>query len=145
MRRILKIAVICAGIISAIGLEEYVRWIRPFLGRARQIENVVHFEALSRELVRCYEENGRYPADLHAALGHLDWFEGKDSWGNSLFYMSDAELFLLVSLGSDGRPDGTNYLNARKDNSLPGFARPCENFEADQILSDKGWYRACGK
>ncbi len=144
-RKILKWFLLCIGIALALASEEYFRWVRPFWSRVRQIENAANFQTFRAALEHYYDENGKYPTRVEDALREFSWFSGRDSWRNPVFYISDGKIYILVSLGRDGLPDGTNYLQARQEPRLLDSERTCVDFDTDQILTDKGWVRACGK
>jgi hypothetical protein len=145
MRRRLKIFILVSLAVFGLATEEYFRLVRPFLSRGKQIGNVVFFRFCSVELDRHYEAHGEYPLDLSELLHGESWFDGKDRWGHPLLYLSDGTMYILVSTGRDGQPDGINYLAARMEEPPDGPSRKCSTFDADQILSDRGWYRGCGK
>lgn len=144
-RKTLTWCLLCIGIALALASEEYFRWVRPFRDRVRQIENAANFQTFKSVLEHYYAENGEYPPRIDDALRELGWYSGRDSWGNPVLYSSDGQIYILVSLGRDGLPDGTNYLMARQEVRLVDSERTCVDFDADQILTDRGWVRACGK
>jgi len=73
-----------------------------------------------------------------------------DAWGRPFVYGHDKERFILVGLGRDGLPDGSDYWEVR-DTCLfrsaqdIACARICGNPDADTLLSDRGRHRLCGK
>jgi type II secretory pathway pseudopilin PulG len=141
-RRWLAVALGVAGL--AVGVV-YLWIYRPLQLRFKQIKNVANFQSYASALEIYRQAHGRYPSSLVAGESVPDWFDGRDSWGNPVVYLSDGAQYLLVSVGRDGRPDGENWLEMRLSSKQGGVRdASCELFR-DQILSDKGWYRACGK
>lgn len=145
MKKFLRISIVCIALAALLGLEEYFRWIGPFLKWQNQVANAANFGTVRGELIEYYEDHGEYPMNLADGVEKLSWFDGRDSWGNRILYMSDGRIFIMVSLGKDGRPDGTNYLAARLKAPIYDSDPACSEFKTDQILTDRGWYRACGK
>jgi hypothetical protein len=97
-----------------------------------------------------HKENGQYPSSLPDALpDEYLGLCGSDRWGNPYFYESSPEGFVLVSYGKQGEADLDDYCELRA--SLPdgtGDSREVENAvnvlgqpEADQIVTDRGWYQ----
>jgi hypothetical protein len=136
--------IIAAYLIVFLGVV-FAFWIfvaRPFIHRGRQVSNCANLWTFGRCLHEYKEKHGNYPARLADGIP-LDWFDGRDSWGNDILYLSDGTSFVLVSCGSDGKPDGINYLAIHPSDRRP--EEDCDDATVDQILTDTGWYRACGK
>jgi hypothetical protein len=59
---------------------------------------------------------------------------------------SRGQSFVLVSYGRDGRSDHLDYWHLRElnDNS-PRARNICFAWDADQVMSDRGFHRCCGK
>jgi hypothetical protein len=124
----------------------YAAYLRPRLLLGRQITTHARVTAVSAYLERYREKSGEYPTNLALALPEekrsLEYL--KDSWGNALWYETDGTSYLLVSYGLDGKPDGTDYRAVR--NSAPRLnGRICQDYDADEFVSDVGWHRVCGK
>jgi hypothetical protein len=64
----------------------------------------------------------------------------RDAWGHPLRYFSDGSIFLLVSVGRDGEPDGTEYHELRKPGEPVDI---CDHPDADVVVSDLGWHSVC--
>lgn len=132
--------VTCLGL----GITAWFLFLQPTLDTTKQIHVVADFNQYRSELESYRVSKEQYPLQL----GELDIFDEplpQDRWGESLIYLSDGTFFVLVSPGKGGRADGDNYLALR----LQELPRPrdaaCRNPAVDQILTDRGWYRGCGK
>ena len=127
---------VVVGVTSA-----YALVYRPLAIRGKQVHTLLRMEAIERDLHGFYEREHKYPRVLTAIPpGHeptLDYF------GYPFLYLSDGTEFVLVGLGSDGRPDGTNYLAARAAGGT--VAGDCVDSRTDLIVSDLEWHRRCGK
>ena len=117
-------------------------FMRPLIALGQQKENVANFTTYGKLLAEYKESHGVFPKRLGDAV-YLDWFNGRDSWGNNIVFISNGDTFVIVSCGRDGKPDGTNYFALE----VPRFPDDelCSNANIDQILTDAGWYRACAK
>ena len=115
--------------------------------RLRQVGVMTDLMAYSRALRGYHEQHGSYPLELEEATGSIDWYSPIDRWGTPIVYLSSGEGFVLASMGLGGQPDGENYLAVRMlDPRLQGAAAgECSNPQVDQIITDRGWYRGCGK
>lgn len=132
-------------LLGALGSVGYSVMLRPRLLTGRQVRNHAQCQVVEARLRQAFESNGRYPITL-AEVGRSHGEDHSiDSWGHSLFYQSDGSTFLLVSYGRDGRPDGSDYLALREQGDHPGGYNTCGNFDADEVMSDLGWHRLCGK
>jgi hypothetical protein len=116
--------------------------------RAAQIQNLSLMRGYREALETYRKHHGVYPDALQQAVRTPPVFGepikiGQDLWGHSISYERLPHGFLLVSLGRDGEPDGTDYVALR---SLTGSDESrCKDFNADQIFSDRGEHRTCGK
>jgi hypothetical protein len=121
------------------------------LAAITQIQNFELMKKYVRDLEAYRQKQGSYPDRLSEAVRERPVFGhpieiGQDLWGHSLSYRKDGSGFLLVSFGRGGKPDGTDYGSLtpsevwRKDE-----AEACKNPDADQVVSEKGWLRACAK
>ncbi|MBW2275944.1 MAG: type II secretion system protein GspG [Deltaproteobacteria bacterium] len=98
-------------------------------------------------LERHFEWAGTYPLTLLDSLDPAEIPGGiarglplRDAWDHPLRYFSDGKIFLLVSVGRDGEPDGEEYHELRQ----PGAARDiCGQADSDVVVSDLGWHVAC--
>jgi hypothetical protein len=122
--------------------------VRPFLLGMKQVQNLVSVREYARGLEAYRARAGSYPSTLAEAIQSQPVFGhpipvGLDLWGNPISYSRVADGFLLVSYGRDGKPDGTNYEQLRREGKLDNA--PCRDVNADQIVSDRGEHRTCGK
>jgi hypothetical protein len=123
----------------AIAAPAWLFLVHPSLQRARQVRALTDLELTGSALHSFRESHGKFPSHLNALPnGAAGLF---DRWGHRYLYLSDGSMFLLASLGADGRPDGSNYFDMR----ARGEKRPCAGVNSDQVISDLGWHRRCGK
>ena len=141
MRRILTLG----GTVLLLSSVCYAFVIRPFNLHGRQITDLVLCRDYVQFIVEYHEAHGQYPPTLLAAVQH-DRFEQfgslRNAWGHPLEYQSDGSTFLLVSLGRDGKRDGSDYSALRANKA---WAKVCGDWNADQVFSDQGEHRICGK
>jgi len=98
-------------------------------------------------LQRHFDWAGTYPLNLIDSLDPSEIPGGiarglplRDVWDHPLRYFSDGDIFLLVSVGRDGEPDGEEYSELRQ----PGEPRDiCGLPDRDVVVSDLGWHVAC--
>ena len=123
----------------------YVFLVRPFNLRGRQVADMVRCREFVRLLDAYHDTHKKYPWKLLDAVpaedlgrfGALD-----DAWGHPLDYRSDGTMYLLISLGRDGRPDGLDFSALRAHKT---WEKVCGRWDADQVFSDLGEHRICGK
>ena len=111
-----------------------------------QIRNLELFKSYSRALEAYRADRGEYPASLVALSSGISWANvepGNDIWGHSVRYIQKDGHFVLVSTGKDGRADFEDY--GRFFDAKPAQTDICLDWNADQILSDRGWHQVCGK
>ena len=107
-------------------------WLYAF---TKQINNFIRLDQFSREVRRVRDDTGTLPI---AFAGH------KDFYGREVVYIHDEQHFMLLSFGSDGRPDGFDYMTIldvpvgkRRDNCLAPWR--------DTVMID-GWiWQGCAK
>ena len=112
-----------------------------------QQRNQERIEYYLEALASHYEWQGTYPLNLVDSLdpGHIPGGIAKglplrDGWDHPLRYFSDGKMFLLVSVGRDGKPDDIEYHELRRE----GVAiNVCHRPDADIVASDLGWHVAC--
>jgi hypothetical protein len=114
----------------------------------KQVQNLVLIREYEHGLEAHRARTGSYPVSLADAIQNQPVIGrpipiGQDLWGNPMSYSRMADGFLLVSFGRDGKPDGTNYEQLRREGKLDNA--PCHDVNADQIVSDRGEHRTCGK
>jgi hypothetical protein len=117
-----------------------------------QIQNLVKGRAYVAALANYRAVHRTYPARLDIALPRdRHWLDGRDAWGARMAYESDGQRFILVSFGADRHRE---YYGSAMDLRLaaitPGntpfpFWSTCGDPAADQVMSDVGEHRVCGK
>lgn len=109
----------------------------------KQIRDSGRCRQLAKDVLSFRESTGQAPLDLRQWLRSRGEEErGWSAWGYPVGYLSDGDLFLIVIFGSDGRPDGENYLAMRK---FKEKKRVCGDASQDIVCSDLGVHRACLK
>ena len=63
-----------------------------------------------------------------------------DSWGGSLYYSTTASGFVLIAPGRDRRVAERNSTS-----SQPEDRSVCGDWDADQIVDERGWIASCHK
>jgi hypothetical protein len=114
-----------------------------------QIRNVELFKLYRAALDEYFEVHKVYPCALSEATANARWMDVRrnlDQWGYAVHYESRGASFVLVSFGRGGRPDGLDYWRLRELNDDSRVARDiCFQWSADQVYSDRGFHRCCGK
>jgi hypothetical protein len=99
-------------------------------------------QVISYSLEDYRKANGEYPRNYRDALPEEHRRFWSDGFGYPLVYESRPDAFIIVSLGRDGRSDGTDYWELRQVGTQMRDVRG--QFAADQVLSDRGWIQeAC--
>src|SRR5262249_18790550 len=116
-------------------------FVRPRLLYLRQLSNHEACRTEDRRIREYRERFGRFPKVLDevSVAG-----PPVDGWGHDFHYESNGAAFVLVSFGRDGKPDGTDYWQLRETGDHPSGWNICGTFDADEVMSDTGWQRACG-
>jgi len=127
------------------GALEWFFVIRPTLLRLRQVQEFGKLQVYAEALAKYREDHGHYPTALRDGLSSIEWLSPEDEWCTPLVYQSDGTSFVLASLGKGGQPEFADY-SALRD-QVPRDANPdeCNDLQADQVVTDRGWYRGCGK
>lgn len=135
------------AVLLAVAAIFYFGWLRPVLLKGRQIGNHAHLQGLDACLREYVQLHGQYPRQLIEALPpeRRTPESTTDNWGHPFHYSSDGATFLLVSHGRDGKPDGSDYAALRAAGPYPPDGLICGKNDADEVMSDLGWHRACGK
>jgi hypothetical protein len=112
-----------------------------------QINNMMLGRSYCVELERQKQANGQYPSRLPSLTSdypyqRLGIRDGYDYWGHEFHYESKGSAFILVSYGRDGVPDGLDSWKVREENKRHKI---CGDWDADQVMSDQGEPRICGK
>ncbi len=147
MQRCLMIG---AGVaIALIGLF-WFGWVYPGVLRAKQVRSLADMQIIWHHVEEHRERTGAYPRALHEVIpGRLAAVLAADGWGGRWLYESDGDRFVLVSYGKDRKPDGTDYWALRESGPTADqdweAARIAGLWNADQVVSDRGWLREAGK
>ncbi len=136
-----------------IALASAAAWVRASVhGHEQQINNLETFKAYDVCLEEYRAAFGRYPASLDGVRecwlrgSYAGLKFGSDWWGHAIKYDSRGSAFVLVSLGRDGKSDGLDPWQLRELNSSDDKQRrTCGYPDADQVMSDRGFHRACFK
>lgn len=126
------------------GTVAWFLFLQPTFDATTQIGILADFNSYGSQLEDYRISNGRYPIQL-ADLETVDATTPKDRWGEPLIYLSDGTFFILVSTGKGGRAGGENYVALRQEERPHRRDPACRDPETDQILTDLGWFRGCGK
>jgi hypothetical protein len=112
-----------------------------------QRQNQERLEYYLDALEKHHEWAGTYPLNLVDSLdpgripgGVAKGLPLRDAWDHPLRYFSDGKIFLLVSVGRDGKPDDIEYHDLRQEGVATDV---CHQPEADIVVSDLGWHVAC--
>lgn len=113
----------------------------------KQRQNQERLEFFVQALEKHREWEGTYPLNLVDSLqptrvpgGVAQGLPLRDAWGHPLRYFSDGKIFILASVGRDGKPGEVEYHELRQD----GVALDvCHRPDADIVVSDMGWHVAC--
>jgi hypothetical protein len=118
----------------------------------RQVNNLVKGRAYVAALASYRGSHHSYPARLELALRNGDLsLDGRDAWGTPLLYKSDGARFVVVSAGADqrfdyyGDPMDLRLATVTSGNAPSAFWSICADPAQDQVMSDLGEHRVCGK
>jgi hypothetical protein len=125
-------------VIGILALAWYLFYLRPALIFLHQVQNHVRCTAAEYWVKQQHTQTGSYPNVLRPDLV-------TDAWGHPIQYTRLPDGYLIVSFGRDGKPDGSDYLALRSAGDHPAGDSICGHPDADEVLSDKGWHRLCGK
>ena len=125
---------------------------RPLNVDIQQVENAANMQDLITLLNEFRADHGVYPKQLedeefrkYGGPPHVD------SWGRSYYYSTSGADFILASFGRDGKPDSLAFPAMRAQVLTRTQAQrlltheQCHSPDVDQIASDLGFYRSCGK
>ncbi len=137
--------VVLGCILLAVASAAWLVVIRPTMHSLRQVGVLTDLVTYTWALSEYYEQHGSYPLELEQATSAIEWFSPIDRWGTPIVYLSNGDGFVLASMGMRGQPDGENYLAARMRAPRQRAVEECWDPRVDQIVTDRGWYRGCGK
>ena len=136
-----RIALLVGAIVLLLVARRHMLW-------ATQVQNLI----AGRSYVTIIDEYRDTSGVLPSSLSQLDlpaWAteDHLDAWGRPFVYEVKSDGFVLVSYGRDGLPDGTDYWGIRDTSAQKGrsYQNICYEWDADQLFSDLGGHRACGK
>ena len=138
-------------VVALAGVAIVVVWgtlVYPRRHLGRQIDDLERMKLLRVALAEYEEHHGQFPPELPGvtpflADGVLDRWSGfVDTWGNDFRYQSENSSYVLVALGRDGATEYTDYWSLRDAGDEENI---CGDLTRDQVLSDRGWNRYCGK
>lgn len=118
-----------------------------------QVRNLMSGRDIVSQLADYKRAHGRFPLAINGKTFTSAPFQGGgtsllDPWSHPYLYFSDGTWFILVSCGEDGVPDRTDYLQIRNEPEVKQRRQVysiCGKYSADQVLSDRGEHRICGK
>ena len=124
----------------------------PFLDQTAYVETkqrdndrVLSFYLES--LAAHHDDTGTYPLSLVDLLrptrvpgGIARGIPPRDAWDHPLRYFSDGAIFLLVSVGRDGKAETEDYHELREAHAR---RQVCDDPNADLVASDRGWHHRC--
>jgi hypothetical protein len=100
-------------------------------------------------------EHGAFPEELsrHALPECFPAVEGeeapreiRDFWGNSVFYASTENAFVLVGFGKGGKPEREDYGEVERWAGIePEDVSVCGTPTADLVQTHRGFHSRCGK
>lgn len=108
---------------------------------------------LRGDLFDYHQASGAYPASL-ADLPKQGSREPVDAWGQPVIYRRVGDGYVIASFGRDGKEDqpydwtAMHQLVFKENNpphSGPFRGADCQDLGVDQIATEGGWYRSCGK
>jgi type II secretory pathway pseudopilin PulG len=120
---------------------------------AQQLRNLATGRDIVNHLDNYKRTHGQFPLAINRNTFRSPRLQGddnslRDPWGHPYLYFSDGTWFILVSCGDDGVPDRTDYLQIRNEPEVKQRRQVysiCGKYSADQVLSDLGEHRMCGK
>lgn len=142
-----KLAAVVTVLVVGSAAAIYGGIVRPRLLGARQVYNHARCQGIDACVRQYFETAGRFPLTLGEAVPQAlrAGDQVLDGWGHEFLYKSDGKTFLLVSYGRDGKSDGSDYLALRASGNHPPGDSICGQYDADEVMSDVGWHRLCGK
>jgi hypothetical protein len=102
----------------------------------KQINNFIRLSAIASEVRSRRTESGAFPETIPAY---------PDMWGREVLYLHNDSHFILVSFGSDGRPDNPDYASFLTDPPARVERHTCWVTSRDTVLVDSMPWQTCGK
>ena len=124
-------AIVCVAVVC---LVSSIAW--AIYSFTLQINNFIRLDALAAEVRFIHDKTGSYPESF---AGH------RDVWGREVLYMHNDAHFMLVSFGSDGKPDEPDYLFMLTAPPIGVRKHNCFVSSLDTILIDSSPWQSCAK
>jgi len=144
------LAFVVAGVAALVGGFQYLVLPRQGERHAREVSNCADMTDYAEQVGVYRTKHGRYPSSLIDAIDaqKRPRLAGlTDRYGTAIRYESNGSEFVLVSYGSDAKPETTNYWPYRTQSvmsrTLEDERRQCAA-GADVVFTDQGCYRCCG-
>ena len=119
----------------------WVSVIYPFLQRGRRERTLADMKVTTDYLLSYKEIHKDFPNNLIEAIPTGKTLP-QDGWSHDFHYEHHKGAFILVSYGSDGKPDGSDYWMLREQGIVKDLV---DNFKCDLVTSDRGWHRVGGE
>ena len=132
-------AFVCGAVLSGF---IWIMIIHPMIQQNRPNRTAALMRMAHEYLDKYKERNMDYPARLSDGIPSKLSFLLKDGWSNGYYYEHRVGAYILVSYGSDEKPDGIDYWDLRERNNFEDISG---NFKADIVISDLGWHRVGGQ
>ena len=151
MKSRVRSSLVTLGILAVLAAAGWVLVLRPMKLRGDQVMNCSELAVHGEAVQRFFKSHGEYPATLEEAIRASGFPTrsggGRDVWGNKLIYRNDGHIFMIVSLGRSGRPDGTDFwhIAGTPVTDRQAEARRCANPDAWAMISGDDRSRACCK
>jgi hypothetical protein len=107
-------------------------WLYSF---TKQVNNTIMLRAYALSIYKVRDADGALP---DAFVGHADYY------GRDVVYAHDDRHFMLLSYGSDGEPDGPDYLRVL-DVAFDKTRNNCLVPSRDTVVIDGNVWQGCGK
>ena len=140
----------CALLIAAAFAYFVFPW--PAIRRARQVRNCADMQTYAALVDHYFETHKSYPHTLRAAVEEMRgpsssaYLLLRDGYGTPVFYASRGNEFVLVSYGSDRKPEANSYWSYRSREPEPSGRRASAcNSGGDVVFTARGCFRCCGK
>jgi hypothetical protein len=133
-----KIIIWTFGISTALSLLLWFSAISPLIQKSKQVRTIGDMGYIVKCLESYQQRHGDFPARFTDAMP-ADHSNIRDGWNNPFHYEHRPGAFILVSFGSDGRPDGADYWELREENAQEIIGG--RQIESDQVLSDRACHR----
>ena len=148
MKALFRATVAIVLFLVAIAIGAWLLVAAPINQRGKQIEDLERLKVVRAAILEYQRDTGELPVSLDrvetriAAPLRSRWAGIRDRWGREFVYASRNSSFVLVARGADGQLDTADpWLYRTSSDPL----RVCGELDRDQVVSDSGWHRYCGK